>query len=396
MAKADSKAEPWLQDPLSYLIAPTNAADFLARIYENEALIVPHNNPKHFDGLLSSDVIDRIVTNVDMREGQIDMANASRTINRSDYVDPAGYIDRGAVADHYRGGATIILNQAHQYEPALARFCRALEIVFSSHVQTNIYLTPPNAQGFKTHYDNHDVFVLQVEGEKDWRLYDVPIETPFRGERFENTRPDKGELRQEFKMNAGDVAYVPRGMMHDAVSNGTAPSLHITVGLITKTWADLMLEAISEVALKHPEFRKSLPPGYANTQFDRTEARKLIKRLGKLVADDVLLDPAMDLMADDFVRSRAADNRGAIRDAIRPIKETESFKTRPHAPFRLAEDGERLVLIAPGGEVNFSPRNRPALETALSGIAFKLADLGEAGDAHMIYRLLAYGVIARV
>ena len=70
-----------------------------------------------------------------------------------------------------------------RYRP-LADLCRQLEAEFSCPVQTNIYLTPPNAQGFQTHYDNHDVLVLQVEGAKRWRLYDAPVGVPYRGERF--------------------------------------------------------------------------------------------------------------------------------------------------------------------------------------------------------------------
>ncbi len=31
-------------------------------------------------------------------------------------------------------------------------------------LQINAYLTPPGSQGFATHYDTHDVFVLQVDG----------------------------------------------------------------------------------------------------------------------------------------------------------------------------------------------------------------------------------------
>lgn len=394
MAKAT--AEPWLDDPLGYLIGPTTSEDFFARIYEREALVALHNAAKRFEGLLSIDNVDRVVTNVDLREGQLDLADASRNLMRSDYLDSAGYIDRGAVADHYRGGATIILNQAHQYEPSLARFCRALELLFSCHVQTNIYLTPPNAQGFRTHYDNHCVFVLQVEGEKDWRLYDKPVDTPFRGERFESGRHDKGELRNEFKLRAGDCAYVPRGMMHDAVSAGNTASLHITVGLITRTWADLMLEAMSEVALKQPDFRKSLPAGFANASFDRTQARAHIKKLAEIAAREIELDPAMDLLADTFIRSRAGDNRHAVADANRAITPTEKFKARRHAPYRLAEDGTRLVLIAPGGEILFNAPDRPALERALSGAPFTQADLGSENAANMIARLLAYGVVARV
>ena len=387
--------EPWLADPLGYLIGAERTADFLARLYESEALVGAHNAPKRFDGLLSIDTVDRIVTNVDLREGQLDLADATRNLMRSDYVDSAGYIDRGAVADLYRNGATIVLQQAHQYEPALARYCRALEHVFSVHVQTNIYLTPPNAQGFRTHYDNHDVFVMQIEGDKDWRLYDKPVDTPYRGEQFQSGKHATGELKQSFKLAAGDCAYLPRGLMHDATSTG-APSLHVTVGLITRTWADLMLEAISEVALRSPEFRKSLPPGHARADFDRTEARAYVKQLAEIAAREIQLDPALDLLIDTFIRSRAADNRNAVADAPKPIASTDRFQLKPHAPWRLAADGDALALITAGGEIKFAASLRPALERALSGKPFGLSDIGGDKPEGLVAKLLAHGLIERV
>ena len=156
--------EPWLVDPLGYLIGAGREDDFFARVYEREALVVHHDAPERFAGLISIDDIDRIVTTLDLREGQLALANAEANVDSDSYVDGASFIDRGAVADHYRRGATIVLNQAHQFDPALSRLCRGLEHVFSSHVQTNIYLTPPNAQGFRTHYDNHDVLVRKTTG----------------------------------------------------------------------------------------------------------------------------------------------------------------------------------------------------------------------------------------
>jgi hypothetical protein len=74
----------------------------------------------------------------------------------------------------------------------------------------------------------------------------------------------------------------------------------------------------------------------------------------------------------------------------------DRFRTRTHAPFRLAEDGDRLVLIAPGGEVRFTLPDRPALERALAGKPFTLADLAAENPERLITRLLAYGVIARL
>lgn len=386
--------EPWLVDPLGYLIGTGREQDFFARIYEREALIVHHDAPQRFAGLISLDDIDRIVTTLDLREGQLSLADASSHVDSDAYVDAADFIDRGAVADLYRRGATIVLNQAHQFDPALARLCRGLEHVFSSHVQTNIYLTPPNAQGFRTHYDNHDVLVIQVEGEKLWRLYDMPIATPFRGEGFEQGRYEPGELRQEFLLKPGDCAYVPRGLMHDAQTSGDKASLHITVGLITRTWADLMLEAVSEAALRTPELRRSLPPGFARADFDRDTARAHLKTLMHKLADDVQLDPALDLMADTFIRSRPAHNRFAVRD-IGEIKSGDRFKAQPRTPSRVAEDGDDLVLICAGGELKFTPDQRAVLELALSGAPFALADLKAEKPEGIVSTLLSYGLIAR-
>jgi lysine-specific demethylase/histidyl-hydroxylase NO66 len=387
--------EPWLADPLGYLIGAGRVSDFFARIYEREALVVAHNDPSRFNGLLSIDDVDRIVTSTDLREGRLDLANAARTLARSAYVDSAGYIDRGAVAELHRDGATIILQQAHQLDPELGRFCRGLEHVFSAHVQTNIYLTPPNAQGFRTHYDNHDVLVIQTAGEKTWRLYEKPIDTPFRGENFEQGKYQSGELKQEFVLKTGDCAYVPRGLMHDALTSGDEPSVHITVGLITRTWADLMLEAVSEVALRTPELRRSLPPGYARPGLNRESARAELKRLAALLAQEVQLDGALDLNIDAFIRSRPADNRNAVRDAAKPVGAEDRFRANRLAYFRIAEDGDKIVVIAPGGELEFNDKAQPALERALSGEPFSLADLNTADPAAMTARLLAYGLVTR-
>lgn len=389
-------SEPWLDDPLGYVIGAERVGDFFARIYEREALVVHHNAPERFAGLISLDAVDRAVTSLDLRDSQLSLADASADVDSSQYVDSAGYVDRGAVAEKFRLGATIILNQAHQFDPALARLCRGLEHVFSSHVQTNIYLTPPNAQGFRTHYDNHDVLVIQVEGAKAWRLYDKPVDTPYRGEGFEAGKHTPGELRHEFVLQAGDCAYVPRGLMHDASTAGDGPSLHVTVGLITRTWADLMLEAVSEAALRSPDLRRSLPAGFARADFDRAAARAHFASIAQALARDVELDPALDLLVDTFIRSRGADNRNMVREAGRGVAPGDRFRARPRAPFRIAEDEDDVVVIGPGGELTFAGDIRPDVERALGGAVFSLKDMSSEKPDALISTLLAYGLIERL
>ncbi|MEQ1688678.1 MAG: cupin domain-containing protein [Sphingopyxis sp.] len=387
----------WRDDPLGSILGPELSPRFLDQLFERDFCLSKGPSASRFDGLISIADVDRIVTSTDLREGDLAMANAGRApIDASSYVDDGGYIDRGAVARHYRDGSTIILNQAQRIVPALGELCRGLEHVFSSHIQTNLYLTPPGEQGFQTHFDNHDVFVIQVAGAKNWRIYGTPLDLPFRGERFHSGEHEAGDLRAEFLLSAGDCAYVPRGMMHDASTAGDAASLHITVGLISKTWADLVLEAAAEVALRIPAFRQSLPPGFARPGFDRAGARATLADLGQQLGAALQLDPAMDLLTDSFIRSRAAINRTTITEAARAISATDRFIRAPLAPYRFAQDGESLCLVVPGGDLHFTEESRNSLTRALDGTPFTLADLGFEHAEALTRRLFDYGLVERV
>src|SRR6185369_3067633 len=165
-------AYPW-SDVLDYMIGPMSKTEFLDRYYEREHLIVHRDDPGRYSPLLSVVEIDAFLTAADLRAGMVDLADASRQLRREQYVNDGDLIIRRDVIHQYQLGATVILPQLHHSDPTLASFCQAIEEMFTCHTQTNIYLTPPDRQGFPTHYDNHDVFVLQVSGEKLWRLYDV-------------------------------------------------------------------------------------------------------------------------------------------------------------------------------------------------------------------------------
>lgn len=379
-------------DPLVWLLGGA-AQGFLTEAYEREAVVTHHDDPQRFRTLLSIAAVDRKVAELDLQEGMLAMADASRSVDASDFVAATGAIDRVAVARLYRRGATIILNQLHQSDIALAALCRSLEQVFSCHVQTNIYLTPPGSQGFHTHYDNHDVFVLQIKGEKTWRLYDQAVAAPYRGERFEPGRHPVGEPSHSFVLKAGDCAYLPRGLMHDASTTGEAASLHITCGLLVRTWADLVLEAVSEVCVNDPAFRQSLPPGFANRGFDRTRAQDSFQTLVADLPARVRLDGALDLLTEQFIRSREPDVLGAVEGASRPLG--LRYRARP-SPWRLLDEADGLRLIAPGGDLTFSRAPRAVIELALSGAPFAPRDLDHDQADELIRRLTVCGLIEQL
>lgn len=393
--------DAWGLDALEFLAAPTNSSEFLKNYFEKKPLVVHRNEPNRFKSLLSLERIDEIISGVDLKEGQIDMTHAHRNMTRADYIDSAGFADRGRIIEHYRNGASVILQQLHQLDPTLARFSQALERIFSCHIQTNIYLTPSSNQGFRTHYDNHDVLVAQISGAKSWRFYNTPVDNPYRGEGYNSQVHETGEITHEFVLEAGDFCYVPRGLMHDAISSGNEPSLHITIGIIGRTWAELVIEAVSEVALKDNAFRASLPPGYAHQDFDREIAREYFDGLVKGLSSKVTMDNAFDLFVDTFIRSRLADTRGALVAAHRPSLDSDTYMKRHAANWQLEviknDEGEpkKIRLLAAGGKLNFDYAHKPAIDKILEGKAFKAADLGD--DAQLIIGILqSHGFIYRV
>ena len=95
-------------------------------------------------------------------------------------------------------------------------------------LQVNAYLTPESSRGLNVHYDIHDVFVMQTEGRKRWRIYDNPVPLPGKDQPFSADTCKPGKVIEEFDLDPGDLIYIPRGYMHDAESQGLT-SLHLTV-----------------------------------------------------------------------------------------------------------------------------------------------------------------------
>ncbi|HEX8644571.1 MAG TPA: cupin domain-containing protein [Allosphingosinicella sp.] len=396
--QGDAEAGPspsWQEDALGFLMAPVGREAFVRDYYEQQPLLNIRGEPERYAALLTLAMLDDFIASADLREGMIELTNRRNPIARDDYTYEDGRVSHTAVAREYLRGATIILPHLHESLFQLGEFSRSLEEIFSCHIQTNIYLTPSGNQGFPPHYDNHDVFIMQISGAKAWRLYDMPVGTPFRGERFQLDTHKAGEVKQEFTLRAGDCVYIPRGLMHDAENVGEEPSLHITVGLITKTWADLLLEAVSELALEEPGFRRSLPPGFATREFDREEARRHFETLIAAVAERASMDSAFDLMADNFIRGRRPNLAGVIMQHPPVPQPGDRFRRRRFVPWSAAEDEGKLVIVGPGGDMRFEEADGDALDLALSGEPFGEADLPCEDPAGLIRSLWANGYLEK-
>jgi ribosomal protein L16 Arg81 hydroxylase len=151
----------------------------------------------------------------------------------------------GRVLAEFEAGATLVLQGLHHTWPPLAEFCRFLEIELGHPAQANAYFTPRDAQGLPVHHDTHDVFSLQVAGEKRWLVYEPALELPLKDQKYGPELGEPGEPAHDVTLRAGDTLYLPRGWLHQAMTSST-DSLHITVGVNVYTWLDAFKAALAE------------------------------------------------------------------------------------------------------------------------------------------------------
>lgn len=132
----------------------------------------------------------------------------------------------------FKEGFSVAIRGLQYRVPEVATLAEAMAVALGqASVGVNAYLTPPNSQGLAAHYDDHCVFVCQLAGFKLWRVYE-----PLEGERMPRlyaprTEPDlAGRVCRVYRVERGDVLYIPRGWTHVATALGEE-SMHVTFGV---------------------------------------------------------------------------------------------------------------------------------------------------------------------
>lgn len=377
---------------------PHERARFFADHWERRPLVVRRGEPAYFERLFSLDEADRVLTTLDRRFPDIILKDARRDLDADDYTVDGERLDVARVTALFGEGATITMAFLDEVVPALADFCRGLEAEFNCPCQTNIYLTPPDAQGAKPHYDTHDVFVLQIAGSKHWTIFGTPVESPLAGQEFDAAQHALGDATLEFELRAGDVAYLPRGVGHEARSTDEV-SLHITAGVLRYTWADLLLEAVAAACLRDAALRKSLPPGFAEPTFDRAAAGAHMRELWKRAGSQLDIDAAWDVFASQYAASRPPSWRGQLAqlEAARHLTPASTVSKRPGLSVRLLEEANSLRIETPWRTVTVPAHAAAAARSALSGDPHRVGalpgKLDEAGKLVLARRLIREGLL---
>lgn len=224
-----------------------------------------------FGDLLSLGAVDELLSRRGLRTPFIRIAKDGAVVPAARYTRSGGTGAQVAdqVADDqvlrlFAEGHTLVLQGLHRLWPPLIDFAGELATELGHPVQVNAYVTPSQSKGFAAHYDVHDVFVLQVAGEKRWQVHEPVHRDPLRDQPWTDRREAvRARARErpviDTVLRPGDSLYLPRGYLHSAEALGDV-SCHLTVGVHPLTRYAL-LEALLAVVSDEPALRASLPLG---------------------------------------------------------------------------------------------------------------------------------------
>lgn len=356
---------------LAEFLAPFAADTFRSQYYGRQPLHIRGNGPR--PSLLPwARFNDVLALTPYWNEETLKVYFRSRAALRENYCDTADLppglpapVNPAKVRALTDLGASLVANKVHRVCPEIGAVAAMLERELAARVSANVYCSFQGVQAFQTHFDLHDVFAVQAEGEKTWRIYEARADAPVNpvppGDEWEKWLTDtRGKLLFEALMKPGDVLYLPRGQYHDALT-GDSASLHVTFGVSPATGLGLF-KLLEGALARESEFRAYLP--------DARSGEALQERLARLAerVRSVMTSPAFAIDVLNHQRDLA---RGQA-DYCLPARRPPAWYSVARRAQLLRRDSGYAVLHE-GGEVAVGA-NWPTIEWALKQKMFSLHD----------------------
>lgn len=277
------------------------------------------------------------------------------------------------LARSLREGATLVLDAVDELSEPVEELAKGLELLFRERVQVNLYAGWQTSRGFDLHWDDHDVFILQVTGRKKWSIYGQTRPFPLVNDIEQAQKPEHEPL-WEGTLEDGDLLYIPRGWWHVAEPLAE-PTLHLTVGVHNRTGLDL-LRWLSERTRASEAFRRDLPRMVSANE--RAAHNSRLREALLAAWDDSLLESFYeDLDARAEPRARISLPWIAMPEAAPPDGSTIVRLLAPR-PLKLEPAGGVVEFSSMGQRWRFAEDALPVLRRLNERRASTVAELCEA------------------
>jgi hypothetical protein len=290
----------------------------------------------------------------------------------------------GRVYEHFQAGATIQFNSINHFMPNLRELTGKFAEKFAACADIIVFLAPAWAHDIGLHHDPTDLFIIQLEGAKSWKLWARPQTRRPANEGFDHGQFGKPAL--EFSLEPGDVLYIPYNTPH-LVSAQNSMSLHLSVTVRPRMWNELLVSMIEAIVNDDPMFLEF--PYLSEASLD-AQALVLKHHIG------ALLERLMSINPGEWVRRLAEDGRRieGVRPSGHQFKDSAridqasaaTIVKRGAATLSFGEtiDGEATIAIKTTHETRVNRKIMPSAKSTTikvpGEVAASLRRMGDSGE----------------
>lgn len=269
------------------LLAPMSLDEFTANHWNRRFAVIKGHADK-FSGLMTwNQLTELLETNIPLH--RVLVVKEGNTIEPARYITrpfmaPDGVLNHQALRNCLAAGATLLLSGIERHCSPLWRLVGDVERTLGSDTCINLYAGWRSTRGFELHWDEQDTVLMQVEGQKGWRVYEPTVPHPLRKHPVDPPTPT-GEPVWEGVLEAGDALYLPRGWWHVPLPV-EGPSLHLTMTIEPPTGLRFV-EWLAKQASRDPLLRMNVP-FLAGDDDQKRYLRQLRETLNAALGDDAI------------------------------------------------------------------------------------------------------------
>ncbi|SMF30884.1 50S ribosomal protein L16 3-hydroxylase [Alteromonadaceae bacterium Bs31] len=157
-----------------------------------------------------------------------------------------GPIPEAAFQDLPEAHWTLLIQHADLLDPAINQLLDTFRFIPSWRLDDIMISYASDGGGVGPHFDYYDVFLLQAEGNRRWRLgQQCSVESPLL-ENIDMKVLRNFETKDDFIMKPGDLLYVPPKLAHWGQAQGEC--ITYSIGFRAPSYADVILDFSEESA----------------------------------------------------------------------------------------------------------------------------------------------------
>lgn len=200
----------------------------MEKYWEQQPIHVDRKCPSFYNDLLSYDAITQMLKLNHVEWTKTVDIQFMDGVNVTAPTAPTGRVSATEFWKYFERGCGFQIRNPQTFLPTIRSMIATFQEYFQCAIDCSIHLGSKYCEGYAPRCDEAEIFILQIEGKNHWCVY----------------KPSSPSIQTvsvlDVEVTAGDLLYVPRGFIHEAITSSESNSLHLRLSVYRRqTFGDL-------------------------------------------------------------------------------------------------------------------------------------------------------------